>query len=65
MLSIISFYQLTAKLNTDQVQKKDAASFLKDSFPRNFPSTKIIPVTEDEIKSILYIPLNQKLMGLL
>jgi len=65
MPSLISFYQLTAKLNIDQVQKEDAVSFLNNSFPRNLPSIKMIPVTENEIKSILYIPLNQKLMRLL
>jgi hypothetical protein len=47
MPSIISFYQLTAKLNIDQAQKEHAVSFLKDSFPRKFPSIKMIPFTEN------------------
>jgi hypothetical protein len=37
-----------------QVEKTDAISFLKDAFPGNFPSTKIIPITEAEIKSIIH-----------
>jgi hypothetical protein len=30
------------------VEKEDAISLLKDSFPGNFPSIKIIPVNEAE-----------------
>jgi hypothetical protein len=33
---------------------RDAISILKDSFPGNFLSIKIIPVTEAEIKSIIH-----------
>jgi hypothetical protein len=36
-----------------QPEKGDAISFLKDSFPGNFTSIKIIPVTATEIKSII------------
>jgi len=32
---------------------KDAISFSKDSFPGNFPTTNMIPVTEAEIKGII------------
>jgi hypothetical protein len=42
------------KLNMQQVEKSDAISFLKDAFPGNFPSIKIIPITEAEIKSIIH-----------
>lgn len=31
-------------------KKRDAVSFLKDSFPGNFPTVNIIPITEAEIK---------------
>jgi hypothetical protein len=37
-----------------QVEKEDAVSFLKDLFVGNFPSIKIIPITEAEIKCIIY-----------
>jgi hypothetical protein len=42
-----------------QIEKGDAISILKDSFPGNFPSIKIIPVIEVEVKSIIH-SLNQK-----
>jgi hypothetical protein len=35
------------------VGREDAISFLKDGFPVKFPSIKIIPTTETEIKSII------------
>jgi len=41
------------KLNRYKSEKKDAISFLKDSFPGNFPTINIIPVTEAEIKVII------------
>ena len=40
------------KLNTKQIEKGYAISILKDLFPRNFSSIKIIPITENEIKSL-------------
>ena len=39
------FITITEKLNTQQTAKGDAISILKDSFPGNFSSRKIIPVT--------------------
>ena len=42
-----------------QIEKGDAISILKDSFPGNFPGIKIIPVIEIEVKSIIHSP-NQK-----
>jgi hypothetical protein len=48
------FLTVTEKLNTHKPEKGDAISFLKDSFPRNFASIKIIPVTATEIKSIIH-----------
>jgi hypothetical protein len=47
------FITITEKLNIQQIEKGDAISILKDSFPGNFPSIKIIPITEAEIKSII------------
>jgi hypothetical protein len=46
-----NFFITTEKLN---VQKGDATSILKYSFPGKFPSTKIIPITEAEIKTLIY-----------
>jgi hypothetical protein len=40
------------KLNIHKFEEGDAISFLKDSFPRYFPTINIIPITEAEIKSI-------------
>jgi hypothetical protein len=48
------FLTIAEKLNMQQVEKSDAISFLKGAFPGNFPSLKIIPITEDEIKSIIH-----------
>jgi hypothetical protein len=45
------FLTVTEKLNTQKPEKGDAISFLKNSFPRNFTSIKIIPITATEIKS--------------
>jgi hypothetical protein len=36
------FLTIAEKLNMRQVEKADAISFLKDAFPGNFPSIKII-----------------------
>jgi Notch-like protein len=40
-------------LNIHKFEKGDTISFLKDSFPRNFPNINVIPITEAEIKSII------------
>jgi len=48
------FITITEKLNIQQIQKRDAISILKDSFPGNFPSKKIIPITDAEMKSIIH-----------
>jgi hypothetical protein len=48
------FVTITDKLNIQQIQQGDAISILKDSFPRNIPSIKIIPTTDAEIKSIIH-----------
>ena len=45
---------ITEKLNIQQIQQGDAISILKDSFPRNIPSIKIIPITETEMKSVIH-----------
>ena len=45
---------ITEKFNMQQIQKGDAISILKDSFPLNFPRIKIIPITDAEIKSIMH-----------
>jgi hypothetical protein len=47
------FLTVTEKLNTQKPEKGDAILFLKDSFPGNFTSIKLIPVTATEIKSII------------
>jgi hypothetical protein len=45
------FLKVAEKKNTQNPEKGEAISFLKDSFPRNFTSIKIILVTVTEIKS--------------
>jgi hypothetical protein len=50
------FLTITESLNLHKIGKEDAISFLKDAFPVKFPDIKIIPTTESEIKSIIYIP---------
>jgi hypothetical protein len=45
------FLTTSEQLNTHKFEKRNVISFLKDSFPGNFP--KIIPITEAEIKSII------------
>jgi len=44
---------------------KDAISFLKDSFPGNFPTINMIPITEAEIKGIISSLKPKKLLSLL
>jgi hypothetical protein len=46
------FQTITESLNLHQMGNKNAISFLKDAFPINFPSIKIIPTNEAEIKNI-------------
>jgi hypothetical protein len=48
------FVTNTGKLNIQQLNKRDAVTILKDSFPGNFPSIQTIPITEAEIKSIIH-----------
>ena len=48
------FITITEKFNIQQVEKGDAMSLLKDSFPGNFSSIKIIPISEAQIKSIIH-----------
>jgi hypothetical protein len=49
-----SYITISEKLNIQQIEKGDAVSILKDSFPGNFPSINITPITEAEIKSKIY-----------
>jgi hypothetical protein len=44
---------ITGKLNIQQIEKGDADSIIKDSFPGNFPNLKIIAITEAAIKSTM------------
>jgi hypothetical protein len=46
------FITITEKLNSLLVEKGDAISVLKDSFPENLPSIKILPI-EAKTKSII------------
>ena len=46
----------TKKLNIQQIEKGDAISILKDSFPGNLPGIEIIWSTEAEIISIVHSP---------
>jgi hypothetical protein len=48
------FITIAEKLYIQQIDKGDAISILEDSFPGNFPSIKIIPNTEAEIKNIIH-----------
>ena len=48
------FITIAEKLNIQKIEKGDAISILKDLFPRNFFSIKIIPITESKIKSIVH-----------
>ena len=46
------FIIITEKI--EDTGKGDAISIIKDSFPRNFTSIKIIPITEAKIKSTMF-----------
>ena len=46
------FITITEKLNIQRTEEGDAISVPKDSFPGIFPSIKIIPIMEAEVKSI-------------
>ena len=46
------FLTTSEKLNIHKFEEGNVISFLKDSFPSNFPNINIIPITEAEIKSI-------------
>ena len=60
-----NFFITTAgKYNIYRVEKGDAISILKDSFPGKFPSIKIIPVTEEEMKSTIHYLQQQKIIML-
>jgi len=48
------FITFTEKLNIPHIQKGYAIAILKDSFPGNFPSIKLIPITEAEVKSVIH-----------
>jgi hypothetical protein len=48
------FLTVTEKLNIQKFEKGDIISFLKGALPGNFPSIRIIPITEAEIKSIIH-----------
>jgi len=47
------FLTTSEKLNRYKPEKRDAISFLKDSFPGNFPTINNFPITEAEIKDII------------
>jgi len=51
------FVTVTEKLNILHREEGDAISILKYSRPGNFPSIKIIPITEAESKSVLQSPI--------
>ena len=46
------FIIITEKSNIQQIEKRAAISILKDTFPENFPSLKIIPIAEVEKKNL-------------
>jgi hypothetical protein len=58
------FLTTSEKLNTHKFKNGEAISFLKNSFPRNFPNINIIPVTEAEIKGIISSLKPKKLLRL-
>jgi hypothetical protein len=47
------FLTLAENLNLHQRGNENAYSILEDAFPTNFPTIKIIPTTETEIKNII------------
>lgn len=57
------FITFTEKLNFPHIQKGYAIAILNDSFPGNFPSIKLIPITEAEIKSVIHSVEPKKLSG--
>jgi hypothetical protein len=48
------FLTITENLNLHQMGNKNALSFLKDAFPKKFPSIIISPTNEAEIKNIIH-----------
>lgn len=48
------FITIIEKFNVQQIEKWDAISVLKDSFPGYFPCIQIIPISEAEVKSIIH-----------
>jgi hypothetical protein len=46
------FLTITENLNLYQMGNENALSFLKGAYPKEFPSMKIIPTNETEIKNI-------------
>ena len=48
------FITVIEKFNIQQIEKGDAISVLKDSFPGYFPCIHIIPISEAEVKSIIH-----------
>jgi len=48
------FIIIAEKLNIQHIEKGDDISILKDPFPGNFPSIKIMPNIEAEINSIIH-----------
>ena len=55
------FILVIKKSNTQQIEKGDALSILKDSFTGILHSIKIIPIIEAEIKSTIHSPKLKKL----
>jgi len=45
---------ITKKLNMQHREKGDIIHILKDSFAGKFPSIKIIPINEAEIKNVMH-----------
>jgi len=59
------FITIIEKLNIKQIERGDDVSNLKDSFPGNFASIKIIPINEGEIRSIRHsLKQNKKIIRL-
>ena len=50
------FLTVAEQLNVQKSEKGDAISLLKESFPGNFPSIKIIPFAETKIKCVMLSP---------
>ena len=48
------FITFNEKLNIQHIEKGDAISILTDSLPGIFPSIKVIPITEAEVKNIIH-----------